>query len=202
MANLTNPHDAFFKQFLSRPELAADFLRHHLPVEVLALVDLARLELQLESFVDEQLREHLTDLLYRIPLVSGEEAFVYLLFEHKSYPDRGVALQLLRYMVQIWDQRQRATVTPAPIIPLVVYHGRTPWTIDPTFGALFAVAEPLRPYLPEFRYQLVDLSRLSDEQIQGQIWTRIFQLILKYTFDPRLGERLPAILGLARELAQ
>jgi hypothetical protein len=26
-----NPHDAFFKQYLSRPQVAADFLRRQLP---------------------------------------------------------------------------------------------------------------------------------------------------------------------------
>jgi predicted transposase YdaD len=29
-----NPHDAFFKQFLSYPQVAADFLRRHLPAAV------------------------------------------------------------------------------------------------------------------------------------------------------------------------
>jgi predicted transposase YdaD len=39
MSDLTNPHDAFFKQILSYPEVAADFLRQHLPADVAAGLD-------------------------------------------------------------------------------------------------------------------------------------------------------------------
>jgi hypothetical protein len=46
------------------------------------------------------------------------------------------------------------------------------------------------------------LSALSDEQIRGQVWSRVFQLILKHIFDERLGERLPGILALAFGLSQ
>jgi hypothetical protein len=68
--------------------------------------------------------------------------------------------------------------------------------------ALFTVPDALLRFTPHFNFQLVDLSSLSDDEIRGEVWTRIFQLILKYSFDERLSERLPEILGLARELAQ
>jgi len=51
-----NPHDAFFKQYLSRPQVAADFLRRQLPADVVALLDLTQLALAKDSFVDERLR--------------------------------------------------------------------------------------------------------------------------------------------------
>ena len=40
-----NPHDLFFKQYLSHPTAAADFLRNHLPAAVVSLVDLTQLTL-------------------------------------------------------------------------------------------------------------------------------------------------------------
>lgn len=40
MADLSNPHDLFFKDMVSRPEVAADFLATYLPPEVAALLDL------------------------------------------------------------------------------------------------------------------------------------------------------------------
>lgn len=52
MAERTNPHDEFFKYMLGRPETARDFLGHYLPAEVVALLDLATLELVSGSFVD------------------------------------------------------------------------------------------------------------------------------------------------------
>lgn len=44
MSDITNPHDAFFKQFMTKPEIAADFLTQHLPVDVLTLLDLTTLD--------------------------------------------------------------------------------------------------------------------------------------------------------------
>ncbi|MDZ7664871.1 MAG: Rpn family recombination-promoting nuclease/putative transposase [Desulfotignum sp.] len=35
-------------------------------------------------------------------LKDGSQGFIYVLFEHKSYYDRFVHLQLLEYMVKIW----------------------------------------------------------------------------------------------------
>jgi hypothetical protein len=52
MSELTNPHDRFFKEALSRQEVAVDFLQHYLPSEVAALLDLSSLQLIKDSFGD------------------------------------------------------------------------------------------------------------------------------------------------------
>jgi len=42
MADITNPHDRFFKEVLSREEVARDFMIHYLPSDVVALFDMLR----------------------------------------------------------------------------------------------------------------------------------------------------------------
>jgi len=209
MSQITNPHDAFFKQFLSKPEIAADFLTQHLPGELLALIDLPTLAEQKESFVDEALRSHFGDLLYQVQTKGGKPLYLYLLFEHKSYPDDDVAFQVLRYKVRIWEKEIGKAKRLTPIIALVVYHGEVKWTVPKNFAGLFAwekdeqgIEVVLRHYLPEFAYHLVDLSALSDAEIQGGVWLRVFELLLKHIFDPTLGQQLYAILALTVELAQ
>ena len=86
---LANIHDAFFKQTLSDPELAGTFLREHLPTEIAGMLGPERPEPVPGSFVDEELRQHHSDLLYRIRLKTGDPAFAYVLLEHKSSPDQG-----------------------------------------------------------------------------------------------------------------
>ena len=39
------------------------------------------------SFVDEALAQHHSDLLFQVPLSSGDQALAYILLEHKSSPD-------------------------------------------------------------------------------------------------------------------
>jgi len=204
MSELSNPHDHFFKQVLARPEAARDLLLNYLPAEVVALLDLTSLELRKDSFVDAELREHFSDLLYQVKLKDEREAYVYVLLEHKSYPDGLVAFQLLRYLVRIWKQSlwEVGESPLAPIIPMVVYHGKAAWQVGLDFGSLFEGPDELEPYWPQFQYELCDLTAYSDEEIQGEVILRTGLLLMKHIFRDDLEERLPEILVLLRDLAE
>ena len=201
MSELSNPHDHFFKWMVSRPEAARDLVLNYLPAEVVATLNPDSLTLRKDSFVDEELWEHFSDLLYRVNLKDGQEAHVYVLFEHKSHAEPLVAFQLLRYMVQIWQQSLREGAgSLAPVIPVVVYHGSAAWHVGLDFGALFQGPEPLRAYWPEFQYHLCDLSAYSDAEIKGEVALRVGLLVLKHIFRDDFEERLPDILTLLWEL--
>src|SRR5437667_12721706 len=103
MAKINNPHDQFVKAVLSQPDLAASFLTNYLPSDIVALFDTSNPKLVNGSFVDSELREHQSDLLFQVKHRNGGSAYIYILFEHKSYPDQWVAMQLLRYMVRICE---------------------------------------------------------------------------------------------------
>jgi len=203
MTTLANPHDHFFKSVFSEPALAGDFLVHHLPPEVLALLDLAQLEIRKDSFIDPELAEHRSDLLYAVPRVDGEQSYVYVLFEHKSYPEPDIALDLLRYLARIWEQWRRehpSGVLPV-IVPLVLYHGRERWSAATRFAALLQAPPALAPYIPDFGYQLTDLSRYRDDELQGLVRQRVALLVLKHIFQPDLGRQLRDIFCLVQDLA-
>jgi len=137
-------------------------------------------------------------------VVRGLAAFLYLLLEHKSQPDRFVALQLLRYMTKLWDQEQRQSgKLPLPtVIPLVFYHGRRRWTVATEFSALFQCPDHLTPFMPSFRYELIDLSRYSDDQIRGGVDLRVALLAMRHIVDPRPADSLPRILRLVATVAR
>jgi predicted transposase YdaD len=82
MAEIPNPHDAFFKELLARPETARDFAAHYLPPSVAAALDLSTLAPTRDSFVDGELRAYYSDLLFRTELQAGKPAFIYLLFDN------------------------------------------------------------------------------------------------------------------------
>ncbi|MBW2740001.1 MAG: Rpn family recombination-promoting nuclease/putative transposase, partial [Deltaproteobacteria bacterium] len=121
-----------------------------------------------DSFVDKELREHFSDIIYQVDLKQGDSAYIYLLFEHKSYSDPLIALHLLRYMIKIWEQgvKQGKARPFSPIIPIVVYHGKSKWKAGPDFYALFDLPDGLQVYMPNFRYLLCDLSHSSDEEVK------------------------------------
>jgi predicted transposase/invertase (TIGR01784 family) len=199
-----NPHDRFFKETFSRVEVARDFVAHYLPPEIAELLDPATLSISKDTFVDKELKERFSDLLYQIQFKEKGKAFVYLLFEHKSYQDPEIALYLLLLMVRIWMQyRKQDNKGPLPpILPLVVYHGEGQWRISPRFHELVELPDVVARYVPKFEYLIWDLSRYSDEEIRGGVALRVAFLLMKHIFSKDAGKRLPEIFGLLEEVMQ
>ncbi len=194
---------AFFGKVLAGYEVARSFLQEYLPSELLAALDLERLELQESSFVDETMQAHQSDLLYEARLTDGRPAYVYFLFEHKSFSDRLVILQLLRYMLAFWERQLKAKAVLSPIIPLVIHHGERKWAVPLNFQALFeGLPAGIRPYLPDFQYHLTDFSWASDEDIKGNIWLRVSAAVMRAIFDPRLRDELDNLLALVLQLSR
>ena len=185
MVGLPNPHDAFFKERLANVETARDFVANYLPSDVVEVFDLSTLAISKDSFVDEELRSHYSDLLYQVGLKGGGEALIGLLFEHKSHPEGDVAFDLLRYKVQAWRLRrlQGKGLPLPPIVGVVFYHGCERWQVSAEFGELVAAPEALRRYVPAFRYELCDLSRYSDDELKGEVGLRAALLLMKHIFD-------------------
>ena len=130
-----------------------------------------------------------------------KEAYLYLLFEHKSAPAPRVALDLLRYLVRIWDfLGKQCSKTPLPAIPLVIYHGKARWRIAPNFSGLIEAPKVFKPYLRDFTYLLTDLSHWSDEEIKGEVILHLGLWVLKYIFRGGLPKQLPRLMALLPEL--
>ncbi len=112
----------------------------------MAALDLATLKLDTTSFIDADLREKYSDLLFSVQLAASksvqqapvDEALIYLLFEHKSQSDPLTVLQVLSYMIRIWEKRIREGVPLCPIVPLIVYHGESGWTAARSMSELIA----------------------------------------------------------------
>lgn len=193
-----NIHDAFFKRIMSDPQSAGQFLREHLPPDVAVLMSEDPPELQSGSFVDEDLAQHQTDLLFRIRLREGAEALAYILAEHKSAPDPVARLQLLRYVTRVlvqWHRENERLPLPA-VVPLLAHHGPSGWSFSTDFEDLYGrVADSLRPYLVTFRHALVDLARIDDRALSQHLRLRAFLKALKYILRADLAEHLESVLA-------
>jgi len=202
-----NPHDAMIKAVLAHPEHARGVLQSVVPAPLVEAVDWTELTLRPGNYVDVALREQFTDLLFSATWRGGDEVFVYFLFEHQSSPptapnDGLMAYRLLRYQVQIWE-RWRAD-HPAErklpmILPIVMYHGATPWPEPMTFDALIAVPPSMRPavepHLVRFAYVLHDLSQISDDELHRGALTALAKLVTLLLKHGRWRADLLQILG-------
>ena len=201
--NLINPHDKFFKESFSRREIAESFVREYLPEKLCKHLQLKSLEILKDSYVDKELSEHFSDILYKVR-ISGKLSYIYLLFEHKSYVDPWTGFQLLRNMVKIWEQfcKQHRKAKKLPIIiPIMIYHGSEKWNIDNSIQPLFEEIDDTREYIPDFRSEIFDISHIPDDKIKGEILLRVHFLIEKYIYRPDLFEKLHEIFGLLTTLS-
>jgi predicted transposase/invertase (TIGR01784 family) len=99
-STLPTPHNNFFHYALSHAQAARDLIQTHLPPSLVQILDLESLELQKDSFIDEDLRQSFSDLLYSVRFAEADgeptEGQVYLLFEHKSQSDPMTCFALHR----------------------------------------------------------------------------------------------------------
>lgn len=184
---IQNPHDKFFKEVFSNTEVAKDFINNYLPQSITNIIDVDTLELQKDSFINEELQEAFSDMLFRVN-INKREGYIYFLFEHKSYTSKNISFQLLKYMIEIWEAKVKKEKTgELPIIiPLLIYHGNDEWKIKTTLGEMIAgydmLPEDVKKYVPDYEYLLYDLSRYTDEQIKGEVQLRILFTIFRNIF--------------------
>jgi predicted transposase/invertase (TIGR01784 family) len=201
-STIQNPHDGFFKETFGRVEFTREFLAKFLPRDVAACLELPGLQAVKDSFVDDELRQSQSDLVFSVPLSESGEAIVYLLFEHKSYADRWTVFQMLKYVVRINERRRREGQPLCCVIPLVVYHGPTEWNVARELRELIDVPAPLGRFLPQFSIELFDLSGYNDEQLRGQAFMHASLLLLKYIFRPELPGELTRIFRLLAAMSE
>ena len=169
---LKQPHDKFFRSTFGQIEIASDFLKNYLPQELSEIVDIGTLELQNDTFLNEKLKEEFADLIFRIN-INNKEGYVYFLFEHKSYKDRMVIFQVLKYMINIWESKiqdevgKKSEIELPIILPLVVYHSEGKWDIKKTLGEMMPnykdFPDNIKKYIPNFEYLLFDLSEINKQ---------------------------------------
>ena len=203
MAGTTNIHDTFFRETMSHKGVAEDFLRSYLPENVLGQVRLDTLAIRKDTFVGADQAEHSSDLLYEVRFADDRPGFVYFLFEHKSYPDRFVCLQLLRYLVSIWElhRKQHPGCVALPlIIPIVVYHGKTPQRAVRIAELIDLPSMDLTCYVPDFHMAFLDFSPRSDQDIKGQIMLRLVLSCFRAKNQPTAVQRVADILRLLSQL--
>ena len=183
------PHDALFKALLGKPEHAHGVLRGVVPAAVAEAIDWQTLTLAPGNFIDLELRQQYSDLLYSARWNDGSELLAYFLFEHQSAPPKTkngpMAYRLLSYQLRIWDEwfgRNPQAKTLPMIIPVVLYHGQAPWSEPRLFGDVLAVPPGVRPaverYLVQFAYLLHDLSEISDDELRDRaMMTAVARLV-------------------------
>lgn len=184
---IQNPHDKFFKETFSNVEVAKDFIRNYLPQSIVEIIDMKTMQPQKDSFINEELQEVFSDMLFRVN-INKNEGYLYILFEHKSYKSKDIAFQLLRYMLEIWETKVKKEKTDELpiIIPLVIYHGKDRWEVKRSLGESISgfsnLPKEVRQYIPNYEFLFYDISQFTDDEIKGEVELRVLFSIFRDIF--------------------
>ena len=198
-----NPHDKFFRAALSDQRVAKAFFDFHLPPFIKKAVDLNTLQLRKDSYVDEQLKLAITDMLFSVSL-HNQPGYLYTLVEHQRKPDKLMPFRLLKYTVAIMEQHLKTTQGQAlPVVyPLLFYTGEAAYPYSTDLFELFDDPEGLAKQTFLKPFQLVDVSQIPDEALKQDVWRGVMELCMKHVFERDILPFLHNVISLLQQAEQ
>jgi predicted transposase YdaD len=180
------PHDALFRQIFGDPAQAAAVLRSILPPRVAAHIDWdTPFEPTRASMVGKGAQQRHGDLVFKVKLIDGRGAFVWVLFEHQSTVQRWMALRLsgmVQHFLDDWHRRTPGATHLPAVLPVVLHHGPRPWRAPTSLLELTDLSEQARAdlaaHLLSLDFVLDDLRTVPDEAIDARPLGPLARLVL------------------------
>ena len=190
-------HDLLVRKYLTDKEAAKDFLLAHLPTELLELCDLDSIVAEPTSYIEDDLREHCSDIVHKLKLKkSKKNAYIYTLVEHQSSAVKLMPFRILKYQAAIIDKHLRENKgTELPLVfPLVLYNGsKTPYPYSADISDLFVNSELYRK-LPLGNFKLLDLTITDDNEILQHRKAALMELVTKHIRTKEFVNVIPQII--------
>ena len=196
-------HDAFCKEKLRDPVKAKEFAKHILKPETAVLFDFDNLQIDPESYVDDDLKRLLADVVYRIPVKESDESIVvYILIELKTDNEKWTIFQLAKYVMRIWDRelklaekekRLDAFLFPM-VIPVIFHHGASAFTAPTELMTLVRVIQGLEAFTLNMKSILFDVTPLGENELPENIELAAFLMVLQAVFSDDTMQKLLKVL--------
>jgi Putative transposase, YhgA-like len=161
-------HDDFVRGACMQTFIVEPLLRHFVEPELSDKFDYKTLKLCQDSYITPELANYYTDRLWSVDFKNSQAVLqLLLLVEHKSFVPKRIHIQVLRYMIEEWTKqinaqlealqemakngkKNRQKIKLILILPIVLYHGKSVWTL-PKFEDLFGhLPDILKRFLPDF----------------------------------------------------
>jgi predicted transposase/invertase (TIGR01784 family) len=175
------PHDTFFKQIFSDPKrvkILLDIFAEDIAQDIHSITPV-----NTEKFSSKS-QKFMLDLLFSCK-VEDQDAYIRVVLEHKSYLDKELPIQLSYYNSAIWEEAIKEKEYYPPIINIVFYHGKGEWNIPKSLPVVKNIK--LEKYTFKLNYILIDLNRVSDEDIISETYQDLCaqwaMLAMKHIFD-------------------
>ncbi|MEM8929557.1 MAG: Rpn family recombination-promoting nuclease/putative transposase [Acidobacteriota bacterium] len=174
-------HDAIYRRLFRHRSLVEDLIRRFVGGRWVEQLDFDTLELMPSHYVSDELRGREDDRVWRLRIKAADGAddessrpwfYIYVVLEFQSTNDATMALRLLVYLGLLYQdiarELERGEKLP-PVLPVVLYNGKRPWTAPRRLQDLVEAAPAeLAPYQPRFAYLLFDETRHPADDLQAE----------------------------------
>lgn len=170
--------DSSSKIIFNNHELCAQFLKGYTEIPFLKNVQPEDIEDVTERYVRMFREERNSDVVKKVRIRNSEVPFYLIsLIEHKSNVDYNVVMQILRYMVCIWEEYEKEAEKRHKgisrtknfrypmILPIVIYDGVKNWTAALRMRDRIDQSSGLQEYIPDLKCLLISLRNYSNGQL-------------------------------------
>lgn len=192
---IQQPHDKIFKRVMTDRDNAISMLKNILPAGIKKMLILEDIRYEKDSFIPPHLKDYFSDLLTSVP-VKGQKykVKIYFLFEHKSYYVKNYPFQILRYLLEIWEQYQSLTKETGEklplIIPLLIAHPEGGWERKDMSDLVDIPSDDFKAFIPEFEHIVYDSVNENPEDYDFVETLKALLVIWRYFDSPDFFKHL------------
>jgi len=189
MNGIQAAHDKVFKRVMTE-NILPEAVRKHLVLEEIFY--------EKDTFIHPHLSSYYSDLLTSVPIKGGGiTARIYFLFEHKSFGGHSTPIQMLRYMLEIWDKYDREIRKPGEclpvIIPVLIAHARDGWKYKKVSDYINFPSEDFKAYVPDFDFVLYDAVTENPDDYEFVETLKALLFIWRHYYSPDFMEHLVTV---------
>lgn len=196
--------DGLFKSIMEDKIAAREFLEEYLPTNLQSMLDLNKITVEKESYIEDDLKKKFSDVVYAVEIKRNgqerkidqddlqehqehEKAFVYVLLEHQSKPDYWMALRLWKYTLLLCErhkqkQRQQKHDKLPLIVPIIFYNGKEKYTSPQSLWQLFDNPDMAKQLLGD-EFKLVDLQAKTDDEVKRTQHLSLMEFFMKHIHE-------------------
>ncbi|QBY46808.1 Putative transposase, YhgA-like (plasmid) [Arsenophonus nasoniae] len=160
------------------------------------MCDLDSLKVESGSFVDIEMKNYQSDILYSVSTSKGS-GYIYVLIEHQSNPDKLIAWRLMRYSLAAMHKHLENGHKQLPLVfPILFYAGeQSPHPYSTNWLNCFEDKE-LAKSIYTNPFKLADVTTLDDGEIMQHKRMALLTLIQKHIRRRDMTELLDEIVTL------
>jgi hypothetical protein len=142
-------------------------------------LDFAQMKVDPTTYIAADYRHLASDLVLQVPLHTARgrrTVTLYILIEHQSEPDPFMRLRVADYVLQIYKRQLRDWLARrrspkgfrfAPVLPVVLYTGTTPWPRLQPLAELVELGEEFVPMVPDADPLYLNLPEIAPAALEA-----------------------------------